>query len=396
MTEVIPTKAEQEAERVAALHRYDVMDRPPGQDLAGIAALARLVTGAQAALVNFVDSERMWSACAIGVAPVDVRCDEGLCQYVVSGRELIYAPDATADTRLFDNPFVSGVLGNIRLYAAAPLFTPDEHVIGTLCVADERVIELTAEQQGGLRLLAAQLMRVLELRRTARLLTRANTDLDTFAGTVAHDLRNPLAAAAGYAELAEEQVDAGQPAEAKTSLASVQRVLHRASGLTEALLAYARTVNGELAIASVDLNEITSDALDNVSSLTHRYNGSIKVNRLPVIEGDRSQLLQLMQNLFANAVLHSSVRDEPVAEAQAFKSGDGWVITVDDNGPGIPADERDAVFEAFHRGNTDTDGTGLGLSTCKRIAERHEGRIWVEDSPLGGARVCVYLPTSAD
>jgi signal transduction histidine kinase len=379
-----------EAQRLAALYRYDALDAPLQSELEGIARLATLLTGASAAQVNLIDRDRQLTACVIGMEGGQVARSESMCSQSILSTDVTYTPDATQDPRFSANGFVTGRLGSIRMYAAAPLVSPDGLVLGTLCAIDERPRTLTDAQLAGLADLAEQLMTTLELRRHASLLARANTELDAFAGTVAHDLRNPLAAASGYAV---DLVFAGSPMAGET-LSRLQRTLQRMGGLVEDVLTYARTTQGALLMTEVDLNSVAQAALENLHAPLTRTNGEIRVHHLPVIEADAVQVLQLLQNLMANAILHSGARGRPVAEVAAVQQDEGWVVTVDDNGTGIPLVDRERVFGAFERAVTSAEGTGLGLATCKRIAERHGGHIWIEDSPLGGARMCTQLPAS--
>lgn len=379
-----------EAQRLAALYRYDALDTPMQGELDGIARLAKLITGASAAWINLIDENRQVTACAIGGRPGEVPRDDSMCAQAILSRDVTYVPDATKDPRFADNPFVTGRLGMIRLYAAAPLVTSDDFVLGTVCTTDEVVRSLSRDQLAGLADLADQLMTSLELRRHATLLARANAELDDFAGTVAHDLRNPLAAATGYTELALDLVCAGSPMAGET-LDRLQRTLDRMAGLVEDVLSYSRTARAGILPTKVDLNEVAQVTLENVNGTLTRANGRVRIHPLPIIEADAVQLLQLLQNLTANALVHNP-GESPVAEISAVPRDDGWVIAVDDNGPGIPPAERDRVFGAFERAVTAAGGTGLGLATCKRIAERHGGSAWIEESPLGGARVCVHLP----
>ena len=125
-----------------------------------------------------------------------------MCAVALQSPGLLVVPDASVDDRFAANPFVTGALANVRFYASSPLITPAGVPIGTICIFDTRVRELTAELSRSLDLIAHQIVDVLELRRTTRALESSNEQLERFAGQVSHDLRNPLTAVAGFIELA--------------------------------------------------------------------------------------------------------------------------------------------------------------------------------------------------
>lgn len=125
---------------------------------------------------------------------------------------------------------------------------------------------------------------------------------------------------------------------------------------------------------------------------------TVDVDQLPVVQGDATLLGALAQNLLANAVKFASADGaRPRVEVRAERISGGWRVTVDDDGPGVPVEERERVFGLMQRGDradveASVDGLGIGLSTCRRIVQAHGGRIGIEDSALGGASVWVLLP----
>jgi signal transduction histidine kinase len=381
-----------EAERLADLRRYDVLDQPLQAELDAVVRLARTVSGAAVAVVNLVDERRQWQACAVGMTAGEVPRDDAMCAYAILQREVLHVPDARQDERFARNPFVTGLLAQVRMYASAPIVSPDGHALGTLCVVDPSAYELEPHQLLALQDLAGQVMAVFALRRSQRLLERSNAELESFAGTVAHDLMNPLAAATGYAEVLREEVPAGSP------VADVARRLEaslgRANRLVEDLLSYARSGQRPAARVPVDLGVAAQDVVRSLAPLLAHHGARVEVGDLPGVPGDPSQLARLLQALVTVAVVQTSPHRTPLVRLGAEARGDDWVLAVDDNGAGLSAQERVEAFEPFVQGRGSGGGSGLGLATAARIARSHGGRVWAEDSPLGGARVCVALPRS--
>ena len=153
-----------ESERMADLHGYKILDTPPEENFDNITALAAHICGAPIALVSLVDSDRQWFKSKVGLSVSETSRDTAFCAYAILERDLLMVRDAAADARFAANPLVTAS-PKIRFYAGAPLVTPDNHAIGTLCVLDRVPRVLTPDQVEALRALSRQVMTQLELRR---------------------------------------------------------------------------------------------------------------------------------------------------------------------------------------------------------------------------------------
>lgn len=163
---------EHEAERVATLHAYRVLDQPQQDDLDAAARLAAYVCGTPYAAVNLIDADRQWQAAAFGTEPAESPRGEALCAHVVTGTDVVHAPDAAADPRFAASPSVDGTAGRVRLYASAPLVTREGHSIGTVAAYAEAPGDLSDVQLGLLADISANVMSLLEMRRMAAALSR--------------------------------------------------------------------------------------------------------------------------------------------------------------------------------------------------------------------------------
>lgn len=145
----------------------------------------------------------------------------------------------------------------------------------------------------------------------------------------------------------------------------------------------------------VALDEVIGEALEHLQERIRERGAQVQVGPMPSVTGRRLQLIRLFQNLVGNAVKYCAPDRAPTVRIDAQRRDDGrWLVSVEDNGIGIAAGDREAVFEAFHRlppAGT-YEGTGLGLASCRTIVERHGGRIWVEDAPGCGALLRFTLP----
>ena len=164
-----------ESSRLAALHRLGLLDQPQDDELDALTRLASYICGTPTAVLNLIDADRQWQASAYGDEPGEVRRDDSMCGYSILSRDITYTPDASLDRVFAENPHVTGELGSIRLYVAAPLVVGANHVVGTLCAFAPTPSELTRVQIERLRDLADATVRILELRHAAGELARAAT-----------------------------------------------------------------------------------------------------------------------------------------------------------------------------------------------------------------------------
>jgi signal transduction histidine kinase len=215
---------------------------------------------------------------------------------------------------------------------------------------------------------------------------RMEAELRGFADMVAHDLREPVTGIAHLVTLLERRHEAPpDPAVLDLLRASTER----ARGLIDGVLAYARA--GELELAPVALGTLMAEVAEDLRPRLDEAGATLDVGALPEVRGDARQLRRLLQNLVANAVKFRGDRP-PRVKVSARAGHEGWVVSVEDSGVGIPADDAARIFGMFARASGDHEGTGIGLAVCRRVVEAHGGRIWVEPADGGGSVFRFTLP----
>lgn len=233
--------------------------------------------------------------------------------------------------------------------------------------------------------------RTVELARLNQTLQQSNQDLEQFAAIASHDLQEPLRAIVGYSRLLKEETQEHLNDPAQVYLAQIFQSTARMQQLIRDLLAYARLSTGAQTLVAMDCNAVLRQALDNLQVAIAESNATITYDPLPTVNADRTQLIQLFQNLIGNAIkfrrqelpqIHISAVS---SEEQENKTGSpDWLFSVRDNGIGIQSQYLNRIFEIFQRLHTrqEFSGTGIGLAICRKIIDRHGGRIWVQ-SELG-------------
>ncbi|MEZ6067320.1 MAG: PAS domain-containing protein [Planctomycetaceae bacterium] len=226
-------------------------------------------------------------------------------------------------------------------------------------------------------------------------LRRSNRELDQFVSVVTHDLQAPLRVVASYGKLLGDSLSTSENAEVADYLAEMRSGLARMQRLIDSLRSYARLTEKQQPKRPTDLNLVVQQALANLEVVIREHQASVTVvESLPTVWGDGVQLMQLFQNLVANAVKYCRDR-QPVVTIDCLERGDEWQVSIADNGIGIAADRIPDIFRIFQRLHEDErefEGTGIGLAVCKRIVDRHQGRIWVESVVGQGSIVHFMLP----
>ena len=239
-----------------------------------------------------------------------------------------------------------------------------------------------------------ELGRVLaELRERNVELERSNEELTQFAYVASHDLSEPLRVIAGHVELLARRYEGQLDENADRYIAFAVDGCTRMRVLIEDLLTYSRA-GREIEFQPVDLAEVIEQVRRNLARALEEAGGSLIVDGpVPMVWADRTQLIQILMNLVANSLKYRRPDLAPDVHVSATHRGAVWRLEIADNGVGIPKEHRERIFRIFQRlHGRDVPGTGIGLSICRKIVERHQGSIEVGDSPYGGAAFTIVLP----
>jgi PAS domain S-box-containing protein len=231
-------------------------------------------------------------------------------------------------------------------------------------------------------------------RGTERDLARSNLELEQFAYVASHDLQEPLRSIGGFSELVEQRYAGKLDDDGRRMIGFIRSGVERMQALISDLLSYSRAGQGALRSQQVDTRELVRETLSSLDAAVRNAGAHIEVGDLPVVEADRAALAQLFGNLLSNALKFTDGRHPPQVDVTAQAEDDAWRFIVADNGLGIDPAQAERVFGMFERLHAEDQygGTGIGLAICKRIVERHGGRIWWEPNAGGGTAFHFTLP----
>lgn len=232
-----------------------------------------------------------------------------------------------------------------------------------------------------------------KLTQQAEELWRSNRELEQFAYVSSHDLKEPLRKIASYTQLLEQRFSGSLDTEGKRYMAHILNGVDRMQSLIHDLLVYSRTGKEEIKFELVDMKRILQQTLGDLETAIHENGAIVTSDPMPALRAQPAQMHQLLQNLLSNAIkFHGTVT--PRVHVSARRDGEEWIFGVKDNGIGIDSRYQDQIFKIFQRlhNRTEYPGTGIGLAICKKIVERHGGRIWVESTPGEGATFLFSLP----
>jgi signal transduction histidine kinase len=236
-----------------------------------------------------------------------------------------------------------------------------------------------------------------ELDRQAQDLQRSNAELEQFAYVASHDLQEPLRKVASFCQMLERRYAGQLDERADQYIHFAVDGARRMQDLINDLLAFSRVGRAAAVREPVDLREALARAESNLAARIEETGATVESGELPVVHGDPGLLTLVLQNLVGNAVkFHGD--EPPHVRVDARREGDGWEVSVADNGIGIEPAYAERIFVIFQRLHTraDYEGTGIGLAMCRKIVEHHGGRIWLDTEAGPGTTFRFTLPDSEE
>ncbi|MBW2567175.1 MAG: PAS domain-containing sensor histidine kinase [Deltaproteobacteria bacterium] len=235
-----------------------------------------------------------------------------------------------------------------------------------------------------------------KLKETLAELASSNTDLEQFAYVASHDLQEPLRMISSYVQLLARRYSGKLDADADEFIGFAVDGAARMQKLINGLLTYSRVGRRRKPFEPTDVNYVLSLTLVDLENAIEESHAIITNDELPTVMADQAQVSQLLQNLLSNSIKFRG-EGPPHIHISSEQENGQWIFSVSDDGIGIDPQYHERIFAIFQRlhGRTEYDGTGIGLSVCKSIVERHGGNIWLESKSGSGSTFCFSIPNRA-
>lgn len=382
-----------EKERLKNLHKYKVLDSLPEEEYDAITKIASTICNTPIALVSLVDEERQWFKSKVGLDAEETPRDYAFCAHaILEPDEIFEVENAKEDERFVDNPLTVND-PNIIFYAGAPLNTSEGFSLGALCVIDNQPKKLNKDQKEALKLLAKQVVKLLELRNNNAKLTKANTkikklneNLNDFAYKLSHDLKSPLNNISFLIDVL--KTDYSNVFENDTVKDYFNMISNRISymeNFVSDMLNHTKMTNMKIVHESFNLKELVDNIIKNID-----VENKIEINSEDLdttIFSSKISFLQIFQNLISNSKKYTD-EEKVIITIDFFETKSMYNFIYKDNGPGIPKKYWKKVFGMLETLSNTNDNTGIGLATVKSTIERLGGSIYLSDRPDNEKGVC--------
>ncbi|AQQ10372.1 Phytochrome-like protein cph1 [Sedimentisphaera cyanobacteriorum] len=264
---------------------------------------------------------------------------------------------------------------------------------------DIRVTQLSSENSAQNEILcfiydiSREVKMRLEIEEKKQELERSNSDLEQFAYIASHDLQEPVRMVTCYLDLLESEMESSNQ-EIWKYIKYAKDGSERINSLIKDLLSYSRAGSNEYEFKAWNLSEVAEESKNSLKPRIDELEAKVKIEQLPMVRCDRTQMYRLFTNLLSNALKYHKKDTAPEVFVSSEMKDNYWQINVADNGLGISEEYRNKIFETFKRLNSrsEYEGTGIGLAICKKIVQKHSGNIWVEPNDRGGSTFCFTIP----
>lgn len=376
-----------ENSRVRALKEYSILDTLPEIEYDDITQLASQICGTAISTISLIDEKRQWFKSKVGLNADSTSRELSFCGHAIVEPDKIFTvKDSRLDERFQDNPLVLGE-PHVIFYTGVPLVSPDGYALGTLCVIDDQPKELTQDQLKSLKSLSNQVVSLFELRKSKLMLERLtndleiqNQELEKFARVAAHDIKSPLNNISSLTEILVHQYSKELDDDGKMMLQMLDSSSQTLKELVDGILEHSKSNYILTENRSVfNLNKLVVQCIELLDNRgEYHFSNDFGESLIAV---NKIALQQILLNLMGNAIKYN--KKSSVEIKIGFSEDDNYYnFEIQDNGMGIAEKHQQKIFDIFEIVSTEDRfgkrGTGIGLSTVKKLVEGLGGTIEVQ------------------
>ena len=383
--------AANEAQRLAVLRAYGILDTPIEAVFDDIVHLAAHICNAPIAVINLIDEGRQWFKSEIGLGVRETPLDVSICAHAILQPGLFVVPDTTQDPRFAHNPLVTGE-PRLRFYAGALLETSDGYPLGTLCVLDHKPRTLRGDEGEALTALARQVMALFELRRALADAERVSQDRARLMAVAGHDLKHPLQTMTLALEIAQRAItNEVHEALVETALSACEKL----GADLDQLVTTSRLGSGVPNWQRLDLHPILEEVIAGWEAHLQRKRLSLTlVPTSQCVFTDPAMLSTVVRNFVGNAIKYTLSGGRLLVGCR--RRGSCVSIEVWDTGIGIAPGELERVFDAFRQLDPErSEGLGMGLAIVRHTATMLGHEVTVRSTVGRGTVFRVTVPRVA-
>lgn len=405
--------SDNEADRLEALRRYEILDTPPENAFNNIVKIACRIYNVPIALISLVDKDRVFFKANMGMPGVtNAERGKSLCSLAILSEDITVFEDAIKEPCLLSNPLVAGSFG-LRFYAGAPLKTSDGYNIGTLCIIDKVSRVFTNDEKETLQNLASIIMDEIELRLSSikairnkqelldvsvlknNELIKKNSDLDNFIYTASHDLKAPVSNIEGLMHSLKDVLpEESQNEEVKMVMELIGKSIEKFKLTIEDLTEISKIQkNLQDDLSDINISELFEDIEVLIQDVIKESDASIKTefSDFPTIKFSKINMQSILYNLLSNAIKYRDPKRTIEISVKTEKVDDYICLQIKDNGLGIDKYNQDKIFDMFKRAHSHVEGSGVGLYLVKRIVDNAGGKIEVESEVGSGSTFNIFF-----
>jgi len=379
-----------EQKRLQALYNLELLDTPYEEEFEEIVRIASRICNTPISTVTLIDSSRQWFKSKLGLSDPETGRDVSFCGHAIMDDKIFEVPNALADERFFDNPFVTG-MPNIRFYAGMPLVTQRGYKIGTLCVIDRIPRNLDPEQVESLETLARQVMRIIELRVKVKELNELTNVKNKIISIIGHDVRNPLGSVKNILQMREMGYITGKDEDKFLKMAEeqVEHTISMVSNLAEWGRLTVATQSDDMHM--VNLHVLVDDCIKGLALNIEGKNNMVVNQTAESMQTriEENSLRFILRNLITNA---NKFTDNGTITIKSNIN----TVSVCDTGVGMTPEQIQTLQTQGQlnstAGTNNEGGTGLGLMLIKDFLGKIKCDMLVESAP--GKGTCLHIKCS--